>query len=115
MERSRKEPGGHSFPSRQSRGQDERARIRSSSVHIRLAAWANYSFLIGKWKDSRKALREALRKAFSLDQNETVDEKQEFASWDEHDLWPPPELEDSLYGRTPLFHDTMKKERSTES
>ena len=72
----------------------------SSSVQARLTAWAHYSFLMGKCKDSEKALKEALKRAFEMDPREDIDRRKEFARWNEHDLWPPPELEDTTYGTT---------------
>lgn len=87
-----------------------RKTIRSSSVQARLTAWAHYSYLVGKYNDSKKALKEALKRAFQMDQRGEIDKQKEFARWDKHNLWPPPELEDTPYGETPLFQDTGEKD-----
>jgi hypothetical protein len=115
MKRSRDTLIGDVVDSGKARVRMKRRRIRSSSVQARLTAWAYYSSLIGGWKDSRKALKEALRKALPVDQHGEIDSRKEFDRWDKHDLWPPPELEDTPYGEIPLFQDTTEKYRAEES
>ena len=95
---------------RRRRGTPARERIRWSSVHTRLTTWAHYTTLIWQLKDTKKALCRALQKAPSGGPDAESVTREEFDLWVKHDLWPPPELEHTPYGRFSLFQEGAKGE-----
>ena len=74
--------------------------MRLASLQARLTTWAHYSFLVGRFKDAKKALNRALKRTFPDHAARDIDRKREFELWTHHDLWPPPELEGTPYGES---------------
>ncbi len=90
-----------------------REKVRLASLQARLTTWAHYSFLVGRFNDAKKALNRALKRTFPDHPNREIDRKREFELWTKHDLWPPPELEGTPYGKSTRSQiDSPERERS---